>query len=99
MDGFLLRDEHAAHSFFGRLTGSLYRRNPNRWTFGVTCLQKDYPYENIDVPMAQFTAEAGYCAPLLSDRRRRVVLSAGLSLVGLIDEIGLNVLKFRPIVC
>lgn len=80
VDGFLLRDEHAAHSFFGRLTGSLYRRNLNRWTFGVAYLQKDYPYENINVPMAQFTAEAGYFAPLLSDRRRRVVLSAGVSL-------------------
>lgn len=80
VDGLLLRDEHSAHSFFGRLTWSRYRRNLNRWTFGMTYLRKDYPYKHVNVPMAQFTAEAGYFAPLLSDRRRRIVFSAGMSL-------------------
>ena len=80
VDGLLLRDEHSAHSFFGRLTWSRYRRNLNRWTFGMTYLRKDYPYKHVNVPMAQFTAEAGYFTPLLSDRRRRIVFSAGMSL-------------------
>ena len=65
VDGLLLRDEHSAHSFFGRLTWSRYRRNLNRWTFGMTYLRKDYPYKHVNVPMAQFTAEAGYFTPLL----------------------------------
>lgn len=79
MDGFILRNEHAAHSFFGRLALNRYNRNRTRWSFGAAYLQKDYAYKTTNLPMAQFTGEAGYVVPLLSDRRRNFIVSVGLS--------------------
>lgn len=79
VDGLILRDEHAAHSFFGRLALNRYNRNRTRWSFGAAYLQKDYAYKTTNLPMAQFTGEAGCVVPLLSDRRRNFIVSAGLS--------------------
>lgn len=79
VDGLILRDEHTAHSFFGRLALNRYNRNRTRWSFGAAYLQKDYAYKTTNLPMAQFTGEAGYVVPLLSDRRRNFIVSVGLS--------------------
>lgn len=63
-DGFSFRDSHGAYRFWGELELTRYNRNHSYWNFAVSCLRKDYRYEGVLgdqlVPMAQFTAEAGY---------------------------------------
>lgn len=79
VDGVLLRDAKSAYSYFGSLALNRYNRNLTRWVFGISYLQKDYPYKKIVVPKTQFTAEGGYFVPIFADRGRNVVFSAGLS--------------------
>ncbi len=82
-DGFSFRDSHGAYRFWGELELTRYNRNHSYWNFAVSCLRKDYRYEGVLgdqlVPMAQFTAEAGYNHPLISDRGRNISLFAGLA--------------------
>ena len=82
VDGFILSDEHAAHSIFGRIVLNRYNHNQTRWAFGLGYLQKDYPYKTVNLPMAQFTGEVGYVVPLFSNRKRSLVCSSGLSAAG-----------------
>lgn len=81
VDGFTLRHGDGRVSFFGGVHYSQYNRNKTRWVAGAEYLEKDYPYRGGVVPMAQFTADAGYYVPLLADRGRNVILSVGFSAV------------------
>ncbi len=58
---------------------NVYTKNANRWVIGGEYLEKRYDYKDMRIPMQQFTAEGGYYLNFLSDRRKTVFLSAGLS--------------------
>ncbi|MHB9143196.1 MAG: conjugal transfer protein TraO, partial [Paludibacter sp.] len=47
-------------AFFGGIAVSTYTQNDSRWVFGVELLQKKLDYSQIQIPVAQFTGEAGY---------------------------------------
>lgn len=81
VDGFTLRHGDGRVGFFGGVHFSRYNRNKTRWVAGAEYLEKDYAYGGGVVPMAQFTADAGYYVPVLSDRGRNVILSLGFSAV------------------
>lgn len=82
-DGLLLRGRSGDYRFWGGVELVRYNRNRTYWNFGAELLRKDYPYRGYvgleRVPLAQFTAEAGYNLPLVSDRGRNVALVCGLS--------------------
>lgn len=58
---------------------SSYARGGNKWMYGVEYLQTNHPYRSVNVPVAQFTAEGGYCYNFLSDAKKTVFLYAGAS--------------------
>lgn len=56
---------------------STYTKKGNRWVFGAEYLSKQYAYQGIQIPKAQFTAEGGYCVKFLSDPSKTLFLSVG----------------------
>lgn len=86
-DGFLMRGPQADYRFWCGVDAVRYNRNRTYWNFGAELLRKDYTYRGYlgreRVPMAQFTAEAGYNVPVLADRGCNITLAVGASaLVG-----------------
>ncbi len=82
-DGFYTsaNDNSAGYSF--GLALSTYTKGGNKWMFGGEYLQKNYPYKDMGIPVAQFTAEGGYSYKFLSDARKIVFFYVGGSaLVG-----------------
>ena len=81
-DGFLMRDSRRAHRIWCGVALNRWNRGHSRWNFEAAWLQKDYIHEGVlgreRVPMAQFTAGAGFHLPLLYDRGRNVSLTGGL---------------------
>lgn len=82
-DGFLLRGPRGDYRFWCGVDVVRYNRNHSYWNFGAEMLRKDYTYQGYlareRVPMAQFSAEAGYNVPIVADRGRNIVLMAGAS--------------------
>jgi hypothetical protein len=66
-------------AFHSGVAFSTYTKNGNRWVFGGEYLEKRFPYKDVSLPQAQFTAEAGYYLRFLSDWHKTVFLSAGAS--------------------
>mgnify|MGYP002295083331 CR=1 FL=1 len=56
---------------------STYTQNGNRWIIGGEYLEKHYPYKDLQIPKAQFTAEGGYYLKVLSDASKTFFLSLG----------------------
>jgi len=70
-------------AFFGGIAISTYTQNDSRWVFGTEFLQKQLAYEQIQIPIAQFTGEGGYYYSFLADPSKTFLLSLGASgLVG-----------------
>lgn len=70
-------------AFYGGMSLSTYTQNDSRWMLGVEFLQKQLNYEQIMIPVSQFTAEGGYYYSFLSDPSKTFLLSIGaLGLVG-----------------
>ena len=58
---------------------SSYARGGNKWVYGAEYLQTNHPYRNVNVPVAQFTAEGGFYYNFLSDVKKTVFFYAGAS--------------------
>lgn len=56
---------------------STYTKNGNKWVFGGEYLLKNNPYKEVNIPIAQFTAEGGYYFKVLSDARKIVFFYVG----------------------
>lgn len=80
VDGIYSHDTHDAGFSFG-IAMSRYANNANKWVFGAEYLRRNYPYEATHVPMAQFTAEGGYCYKFLSDASKTLFCYVGGSAV------------------
>ena len=76
-DGFRMGGNDGGHSFGAFL--STYTKNGNKWSLGGEYLLKNSPYNDVKIPVAQFTAEGGYHFKVLSDARKIVFLYAGVS--------------------
>jgi hypothetical protein len=73
-------DQSCPH--FGAHAGaafSTYTKNGNRWVFGGEFLGKCHRYKCWCNPQMQFTGEGGYYLNVLSDKRKTIFCSAGLS--------------------
>ena len=60
---------------------SKYTEKANRWIYEVEYLQKKLSYNEILIPVAQFTAEGGYYLNFLSDRSKTFFFSIGGSVM------------------
>jgi len=66
-------------AFCGGIAVSTYTQKDSRWVFGAEFLQKQLDYKQIQIPVAQFTGEAGYYYSFLSDPSKTFLLSVGVS--------------------
>jgi len=66
-------------AFYGGIAISAYTQNDSRWVFGTEFLQKQLDYAKIQIPVTQFTGEAGYYYSFLSDPSKTLLLSIGAS--------------------
>jgi len=66
-------------AFYGGMALSIYTQNDSRWIFGAEFLQKQLDYEQIQIPVAQFTGEGGYYYSFLADPSKTFLLSIGAS--------------------
>jgi hypothetical protein len=82
VNGFNLNTESPDFAFPSGIAFSTYLKNGNRWLLGGEFLQKFYPYRDIRLPQAQFTAEGGYYYKFLSDAGKTVFFSLGASVLG-----------------
>jgi len=81
VDGFKLSRQHGQAFVFGAAMAT-YTKNGNRWVFGAEYLQKNHRYEEMYIPVSQFTGEAGHYFKFLSDNSKTFFLSLGASLMG-----------------
>ena len=65
--------------FCGGVALSTYTKNGSKWVFGGECLQRDYGYSGMTIPVAQFTAEGGYYKKLLTDASKTLFIYGGAS--------------------
>jgi hypothetical protein len=56
-----------------------YTKKCSHWVFGGEYLQEKLDYKLVQIPISQFTAEGGYYYGFLSDPRKNVLLSIGVS--------------------
>jgi hypothetical protein len=69
---------------------SSYTKNGNHWLFGGEYLQKHYLYNDMQLPLAQFTGEGGYFLNFLSDGGKTVFFSLGVSAIAGYETINWN---------
>ena len=69
---------------------SSYTKNGNHWLFGGEYLQKHYLYNDMRLPLAQFTGEGGYFLNFLSDGGKTVYFSLGVSAIAGYETINWN---------
>jgi hypothetical protein len=82
VNGVNLNAKSPDFAFHAGAAFSSYTKNSNRWLFGGEYLEKQYPYKDLSLPQAQFTAEAGYYLKFLSNGSKTVFFSLGTSLLG-----------------
>ena len=66
-------------AFYGGASLATYTQNDSRWVVGAEFLQKQLDYTQVQIPVAQFTAEGGYYYSFLSDPSKTFLLSIGAS--------------------
>lgn len=82
-DGFYSDTHRVETGYYFGVALATYTRGGNKWVFGGEYLLRNYPYKDIRIPMAQFTAEGGYYYNFLSDARKIFFLYiGGLALAG-----------------
>lgn len=80
VDGFYTGSTRDCGYFFGVYYSVFKSNNAHEWIFGGEYLQSYKPYgENGRIPIADFTAEAGYNLHLISDYSQTFHLYAGIS--------------------
>lgn len=67
------------HGFATGMAYSRYDRHQNRWVTGLGFLNRQVDDRAGKIPVSAFTAEGGYYISILSDRRKFIFLSVGLS--------------------
>lgn len=56
-----------------------YTPNSHAWLYGIEYWEKRYCYKSRSIPVSQFSLESGYYYNFLSDRRKNVFFSIGVS--------------------
>jgi hypothetical protein len=64
-------------AFYAGASVATYTQNDSRWVVGAEFLQKQLDYTQVQIPVAQFTAEGGYYYSFLSDPSKTLLLSIG----------------------
>ena len=76
-DGFYSHANRAETGYYFGAALATYTKGGNKWVFGGEYLLRNYPYKDIRIPTAQFTAEGGYHYNFLSDARKIFFLYIG----------------------
>lgn len=82
--------ETGGSGFYAGVAFSSYTKSGNHWLFGGEYLQKKYPYNDMQLPLAQFTGEGGYFLNFLSDGGKTVFFSLGVSAIAGYETINWN---------
>jgi hypothetical protein len=90
VNGFNLRTKSNDFAFHAGAAFSIYTKNGNRWIFGGEYLEKRYPYRDLSLPQAQFTAEGGYYLKFLSDGGKTLFFSLGASALAGYETVNRN---------
>jgi hypothetical protein len=69
---------------------SSYTKSSNHWLFGGEYLQKRYLYNDMLLPLVQFTGEGGYFLDFLSDGSKMVFFFLGVSAIAGYETINWN---------
>jgi hypothetical protein len=67
-----------------------YTKSQNRVVFDVEYLQRNYNYENDNIPVMQFTGEAGYYFRFMNDNAQSFFLAFGMHIGTGYETINLN---------
>lgn len=76
VDGYKFIKSHRQAYSFGTAF-SVYSRNANKWVYGLEYLKKGYCYRCQEIPVAQFTGEAGYYYNIWANRGKDVFINLG----------------------
>lgn len=79
VDGIYSGSASSKSGLYAGTSLSIYSNNSNKWVFGGEYLQRNYPYRDIGIPIAQFTAEGGRYFNLWSSGSKVFFLSVGAS--------------------
>ena len=79
VDGFHAGNRKDKTGYALRLTAQTYAKHGNKWTYGVEMLKRYYPYRDSQIPLWQYTAEAGYAYNFYSSPEKLVFLNIGVS--------------------
>lgn len=79
IDGFYSQSNRNDAGFAFGLAVSTYVKGGDKWLFGAEIMQRNYPYRNTRIPLAQYTAEGGYYYNFFSCPRKIVFLNIGAS--------------------
>lgn len=79
VDGFHIGTHRNNTGYAFRLMAQTYAKRGNKWTYGVEMLKRNYPYRNNQIPLSQYTAEAGYAYNFYSSPEKLIFLNAGIS--------------------
>jgi hypothetical protein len=82
VDGIYSSDTKNETGYYFGASMATYTKNGNKWVFGGEFLQRNYPYNNTHIPVAQITAEGGYYLKILADPTKTVFFSLGASALG-----------------
>lgn len=82
VDGFYSSSTNSETGYYFGLSMATYTKHSNKWVFGAEYLQRYYPYKEIRIPAAQFTAEGGYFLNIISDPSKTFFISLGGSAMG-----------------
>ncbi|GHV15493.1 conjugal transfer protein [Bacteroidia bacterium] len=76
-DGVYSSSNQSKMGYYFGAAMATYDGHGNKWVFGGEYLLRNYPYKDIRIPVAQFTAEGGYYLNILSDQSKTFFLSLG----------------------
>src|SRR5690606_30808524 len=68
-------------NYYLNLTLTVNGKNGNYWIWGVEYTHQLSGYRDVQIPLDNYTGEAGYSLQLLADARKTITLNAGLTAV------------------
>lgn len=74
-------------TFYGGVAVNRYTSISSRWVFGGEFYHKSYTYGESPIRLAQFTGEVGHYFPLISDNKKNIVVSGGISAIGGLERL------------
>lgn len=79
VDGIYSKDNRNESGYYFGVAMATYGKNANKWVFGAEYLRRNYPYDDVRIPVEQITGEGGFYYNFLSGPGKAVCFSIGAS--------------------